>query len=186
MTKGNAGLRTTLSDEAKSPSERESSDTQFESADQTKGLPGSPLAGRHRGADNTPEQREPTPVLAPVAGSVSVDCTFSPNQVLAGRYKIVRFIARGNMGEVYEAQDLELHQNLALKTVRPEIAGDHVAILTDVAINADETDAAKAAAAQEAAERRLRDRLGNEEAASVNAAIVHSLENLRVRRHKHR
>jgi len=55
-----------------------------------------------------------------------------------------------------------------------------------VAINADETDAAKAAAAQEAAERRLRDRLGNEEAASVNAAIVHSLENLRVRRHKHR
>jgi len=128
MTKGNAGLRTTLSDEAKSPSERESSDTQFESADQTKGLPGSPLAGRHRGADNTPEQREPTPVLAPVAGSVSVDCTFSPNQVLAGRYKIVRFIARGNMGEVYEAQDLELHQNLALKTVRPEIAGDHDAI----------------------------------------------------------
>ncbi len=66
-----------------------------------------------------------------------------------------------------------------------EIAGDHVAILTDVAINADETDAAQAKAAQEAAERRLRDRLGDEQAAVVNAAIVHSLEHVRVRRHKH-
>jgi serine/threonine protein kinase len=28
------------------------------------------------------------------------------DNVVAGRYRIVRFIARGGMGEVYEAEDL--------------------------------------------------------------------------------
>jgi eukaryotic-like serine/threonine-protein kinase len=44
-------------------------------------------------------------------------------RVLAGRFKIVRFIARGGMGDVYEAEDLELYERVALKTVRAEIAG---------------------------------------------------------------
>jgi hypothetical protein len=42
-------------------------------------------------------------------------------QLLAGRFRIVRFIAAGGMGDVYEADDLELHERLALKTIRPEI-----------------------------------------------------------------
>jgi len=33
---------------------------------------------------------------------------FSPGELVAGRYGIVRFIGRGGMGEVYEANDLEL------------------------------------------------------------------------------
>ncbi len=66
-----------------------------------------------------------------------------------------------------------------------EITGERVAVLTDVAINADEADQAKVKAAEEAAERRLRDRLGSEEAAVVNAAVIHSLEHLRVRRRRH-
>jgi eukaryotic-like serine/threonine-protein kinase len=45
-------------------------------------------------------------------------------QVLAGRFRVRRFIARGGMGEVFEAEDLELHEDVALKTVRPEIAAD--------------------------------------------------------------
>jgi serine/threonine protein kinase/Tfp pilus assembly protein PilF len=43
-------------------------------------------------------------------------------RLLAGRFRIVRFIARGGMGEVYEADDLELQERVALKTVRSEIA----------------------------------------------------------------
>lgn len=48
--------------------------------------------------------------------------TFQPGQLVAGRYEIVRFIAKGGMGEVYEAKDLELNDRVALKTLLPEIS----------------------------------------------------------------
>ncbi|MEK7405649.1 MAG: tetratricopeptide repeat protein [Acidobacteriota bacterium] len=50
--------------------------------------------------------------------------TFSPDQIVAGRFRIVRFIAQGGMGEVYEAADLELGEPVALKTVRPDVTAD--------------------------------------------------------------
>lgn len=31
------------------------------------------------------------------------------NELIAGRFKIIRFLERGGMGEVYEAEDLELY-----------------------------------------------------------------------------
>src|SRR5260370_16841760 len=53
---------------------------------------------------------------------------FLPGQIVSERYRILRFINRGGMGEVYEADDLELHERVALKTLRPEIAGDAYSI----------------------------------------------------------
>lgn len=50
--------------------------------------------------------------------------TLVPESVIADRYRIVRFIARGGMGEVYEAEDIELRERVALKTIRPDAAGD--------------------------------------------------------------
>jgi len=47
---------------------------------------------------------------------------FVKGQVLAGRFRVLRFVARGGMGEVYEAEDLELSERVALKTVRFEMA----------------------------------------------------------------
>lgn len=44
--------------------------------------------------------------------------TFTPGSRIAGRYRIARFLAAGGMGEVYEAVDEELHERVALKTVR--------------------------------------------------------------------
>jgi len=44
--------------------------------------------------------------------------------VLAGRFRVVRFIARGGMGEVYEAEDLVLKDRVAVKTIRADVAGD--------------------------------------------------------------
>ena len=46
----------------------------------------------------------------------------APGAVLATRFRIVRFIGHGGMGDVYEAEDLELGERVALKTVRPEVA----------------------------------------------------------------
>jgi serine/threonine protein kinase/Tol biopolymer transport system component len=46
---------------------------------------------------------------------------FAPGEVLAERFRILRFIAAGGMGEVYEAEDLALKENLAIKTIRPEV-----------------------------------------------------------------
>ncbi|HEV3040414.1 MAG TPA: protein kinase [Candidatus Angelobacter sp.] len=49
---------------------------------------------------------------------------FSSGQLVANRFQIVRFIAHGGMGEVYEATDLSLHQNIALKLVRPDMLSE--------------------------------------------------------------
>jgi serine/threonine protein kinase len=54
--------------------------------------------------------------------------TFAAGDMIARRYRVARFIARGGMGEVYEADDLELRERVALKTVRSEGAGDALAI----------------------------------------------------------
>jgi eukaryotic-like serine/threonine-protein kinase len=49
----------------------------------------------------------------------------APNQILIDRFVIVRFIAKGGMGEVYEAADCLLQgAKVAVKTVLPQIAHD--------------------------------------------------------------
>jgi F-type H+-transporting ATPase subunit epsilon len=62
-----------------------------------------------------------------------------------------------------------------------EITGDHVHVLTDMAITADEVDEAAADSARKAAESRLRERLGDEDAVAVNAALLRSIQHLRGR-----
>lgn len=42
---------------------------------------------------------------------------FREGDVIARRYRIHRFVARGGMGEVYDAFDRDLHERVALKTV---------------------------------------------------------------------
>jgi tetratricopeptide (TPR) repeat protein/tRNA A-37 threonylcarbamoyl transferase component Bud32 len=48
----------------------------------------------------------------------------APGELLASRYRIVSFLGKGAVGEVYEAEDLELADRIAIKTLRPEIARD--------------------------------------------------------------
>jgi serine/threonine protein kinase len=45
----------------------------------------------------------------------------SPGEVLAGRFHIIRYLAGGGMGEVYEAEDQELRERVAVKIIRPEV-----------------------------------------------------------------
>jgi eukaryotic-like serine/threonine-protein kinase len=48
--------------------------------------------------------------------------SLSPGDVLSSRFRIVRFVDRGGMGEVFEAWDSELRETVAIKTIRPDIA----------------------------------------------------------------
>ena len=69
-----------------------------------------------------------SPTLELPAGAerraAGVSRTFAVGSLVAGRYDLVRFIAAGGMGEVYEAEDRELGGRVALKTLRPEITDD--------------------------------------------------------------
>jgi hypothetical protein len=49
---------------------------------------------------------------------------FAPGDTLAGRYRVVAFLGRGGMGEVYRADDLELGQSVALKLLPSRVAAD--------------------------------------------------------------
>ena len=51
----------------------------------------------------------------------SVGPRFQPGELVVGRFRIVRPIGKGGMGEVYEAEDLQLG-TIALKTIRNGIA----------------------------------------------------------------
>jgi serine/threonine protein kinase len=49
---------------------------------------------------------------------------FHRDELVAGRFKIVRLIGQGGMGSVYEAEDQELGGRVALKTVHRETTTD--------------------------------------------------------------
>jgi F-type H+-transporting ATPase subunit epsilon len=63
-----------------------------------------------------------------------------------------------------------------------EITGDHVAILTDLAIAAENINEAMAEEARQRAQARLKEKLSAEEVANVNAALARSLAQIRVKR----
>ena len=63
-----------------------------------------------------------------------------------------------------------------------EITGDHVSILTDMAIKQDDIDEARAEEAKKRAEARLAEKLSDEESAMAAAALAHSLAQLNVKR----
>ena len=67
-----------------------------------------------------------------------------------------------------------------------EITGDRVSILTDMAMKAGDIDEAKAEEAKKRAEQRLSEKLSDEETASVQAALAHSLAQLQVKRRQRR
>ncbi len=63
-----------------------------------------------------------------------------------------------------------------------QITPDHVSIITDMAILAENIDEAQAEAARRRAEARLSEKLTDEEAAAASAALAQSLAQLKVKR----
>jgi tetratricopeptide (TPR) repeat protein len=54
--------------------------------------------------------------------------SFADGDEIAGRYRVVKFLAQGGMGEVYDVEDAELGERVALKTILPRIAANPVAL----------------------------------------------------------
>ena len=63
-----------------------------------------------------------------------------------------------------------------------EVAPGRVSIVTDLAVAADRIDEAKAEEARRRAEARLKEKISDEEVATVNASLARSLAQLRVKR----
>ena len=68
---------------------------------------------------SSPDHHEITAPAPPAQQSA-----FAQGDTVAKRFRILRFIAQGGMGEVYEALDIELKQKVALKTVRSAFLTD--------------------------------------------------------------
>jgi eukaryotic-like serine/threonine-protein kinase len=70
------------------------------------------------------------PGLPRVPSPMQTEATrsFTVGDVVAARFRILRFLAHGGMGEVYEAEDLELHERVALKSIRDGLLADGKAL----------------------------------------------------------
>lgn len=68
------------------------------------------------------------PACAEISYSATVQNCLTPGSLLVDRFQVLRFIASGGMGEVYEALDLELQTHIAIKTIRQEIADSQQAL----------------------------------------------------------
>ena len=83
------------------------------------------LTGGATEVQRAPSPRTPSGRRAPSSGSgvrPIAGVVLKTNDVLCDRFQIVKFLARGGMGDVFEAFDLELGEPVALKTIRPETA----------------------------------------------------------------
>jgi len=103
------------------------------------------------GADNAAETRfcgqcgAPLPTFRPVADGAKERPDSSPSEIqaetlslpvrelktgtlFAGRYQVIEELGRGGMGRVYKVLDREVEEKVALKLIRPDIAGDEETI----------------------------------------------------------
>lgn len=95
----------------------------------------------------------------------------------------VRLITYLEPGEVIIERDGKV-QYLAIGEGMVDISARRVSIVTDMAIRSEKIDEAAVEAARERAAARLREKISDEEVASVNASLARSLAQLQVKRRR--
>ncbi len=91
-------------------------------------------------------------------------------------------IVAGEIGVIRNGEP----QFLAVGAGFVEIIGDRVSVMTDMAVQSDNIDEQAAEEARQRAEKRLQEKLSDEEMASAKVALMHSLTQLKVKRRKSR
>jgi serine/threonine protein kinase len=66
--------------------------------------------------------------LGPVHLKVEADDSVGLNQIIDGRYRIVKKLGEGGMGEVYAAEHIHIEKRVAVKLLRSEILGNKEAV----------------------------------------------------------
>ena len=97
----------------------------------------------------------------------------------------VRLITQIVPGEIITMRDGQ-ERFIAVGEGLVEVTGTRVAIVTDMAIPAENLDEAKIEEARARAEARLREKISDEEVATVNASLARSLAQLQVKRRQRR
>ena len=95
----------------------------------------------------------------------------------------VRMITQIVPGEIVVNKD-GADRSLAVGEGLVEIAGDRVSIVTDMAIASERMDEAKLEEARARAEARLREKISDEEVATVNASLARALAHLQIKRRR--
>jgi F-type H+-transporting ATPase subunit epsilon len=128
-------------------------------------------------------------IVTPQATVISEDVHMVTLPVVEGQIGVypghLRLISQIVPGEIILNVNGQ-ERSLAVGEGLVEVTADRVAIVTDMAIPAEHIDEAKVEDARARAEARLREKISDEEVASVNASLVRSLAQLQVRRRRHR
>jgi F-type H+-transporting ATPase subunit epsilon len=126
-------------------------------------------------------------IVTPQAIAFSEDVDMVTLPALDGQIGVypqhVRVITQVVPGEIIVSQGGQ-DRFLAVGEGLVEITGARVAIVTDMAISAEHIDEAKVEEARERAAARLREKISDEEVATVNASLARSLAQLQVKRRR--
>jgi F-type H+-transporting ATPase subunit epsilon len=126
-------------------------------------------------------------IVTPQAVALSEDVHMVTLPAIEGEMGVypqhVRLITQIVPGEIIVNKDGQ-DRSFAVGEGLVEVTGDRVAIVTDMAIPAEQVDEAAVEAARERAAARLREKISDEEVATVNASLARSLAQLQVRKRR--
>ncbi len=98
---------------------RQTNDAASANASRPKGEPSDAVTMAPRAVSQSAGSSPPHPIFSHIGATI-----FHEGDVLGGRYEILKMLGMGGMGAVYKARDMEVERIVALKVIRPDLAGN--------------------------------------------------------------